>query len=196
MLFTSHRQLVALLAARARVVRVTGLYDAGQTDPIAHEQSDAHDDAVLADGGRPLSAKHSTRHKVLATESQAATGSYTFSANAERNAENPVHFTDPTVVTDYTAYLTANNAADDASRTANDRTVGGAQHQAKGHPQPRAHPSGRMRDSSSSPDASGCRRYPRCNRSWTTACSPRTAALVSWRAATSSRASINSPGRF
>jgi phosphatidylserine/phosphatidylglycerophosphate/cardiolipin synthase-like enzyme len=43
--------------------------------------------------------------KVLIADDEVTTGSYNFSANAERNAENQIHFTDPATVTAYTDYL-------------------------------------------------------------------------------------------
>ncbi len=105
---------------------VTGIYDAGQMDPIvAQWKASAGDAQVVADFeavAAHLSAKHSTPYsatglhnfmhdKILLTEAEIATGSYNFSANAERNAENQVRFTDPAVLADYTAYLGAITAA-------------------------------------------------------------------------------------
>jgi phosphatidylserine/phosphatidylglycerophosphate/cardiolipin synthase-like enzyme len=43
--------------------------------------------------------------KVLVGDDTVTTGSYNFSANAERNAENQIVLTDPTVVRAYSDYL-------------------------------------------------------------------------------------------
>lgn len=63
-----------------------------------------------------LVAKHSTPYtpsgphnfmhlKVMVNDDTLTTGSYNFSANAERNAENQIHLTDPTTVNAYLNYL-------------------------------------------------------------------------------------------
>jgi hypothetical protein len=44
--------------------------------------------------------------EVLITDDELTTGSYNFSANAERNAENQIHLDDPTVAT-YADYISA-----------------------------------------------------------------------------------------
>ena len=43
--------------------------------------------------------------KVLLADDPVTTGSYNFSANAERNAENQVHLNDPATVAAYDTYL-------------------------------------------------------------------------------------------
>ena len=43
--------------------------------------------------------------RVLIADDEVTTGSYNFSANAERNAENQIHLTDPGTVLAYTDYL-------------------------------------------------------------------------------------------
>jgi phosphatidylserine/phosphatidylglycerophosphate/cardiolipin synthase-like enzyme len=45
--------------------------------------------------------------KVLIADDEVTTGSYNFSANAERNAENQIHLTDPGTVITYTDYINA-----------------------------------------------------------------------------------------
>ncbi len=51
-------------------------------------------------------------NKVLITDSTLTTGSYNFSANAEKNAENQLHVTDyDSLVTKYADYITAIVAA-------------------------------------------------------------------------------------
>ena len=49
--------------------------------------------------------------KVLITDDELTTGSYNFSANAERNAENQIHLDDPATVSAYADYITAVAAA-------------------------------------------------------------------------------------
>lgn len=136
MVLTSRTLLAALVAALGRGVSLTGIYDAGQMDPIvAQWKSSAGDAQVVADfetvAGH-LSAKHSTPYsatglhnfmhdKILLTEAELATGSYNFSANAERNAENQLRITDPAVLAEYTAYLAAITAAYEPTGAAGDR---------------------------------------------------------------------------
>lgn len=45
--------------------------------------------------------------KVLITDDTLTTGSYNFSGNAERNAENQIHLDDPDTVAAYADYLGA-----------------------------------------------------------------------------------------
>ena len=44
-------------------------------------------------------------HKVLVTDDHLATGSYNFSANAERNAENQLHFVNTALADEFAAYM-------------------------------------------------------------------------------------------
>ena len=122
MVLTSHTVLAALAAALARGIPISGIYDAGQMDPIVKNtwEPNPHDAAVLADW-RTVSAqlvpKHSTpytptgphdfmHNKVLICDDTVATGSYNFSANAEKNAENQLRITDPGIAERYANYIT------------------------------------------------------------------------------------------
>lgn len=120
MVLTSHEVLDALSKAIDRGVPVTGIYDGGQMDPIVRGwQANPHDTALVATWqkvSQHLVAKHSVPYtptsahnfmhlKVLVSDDTLTTGSYNFSANAERNAENQIHLTDPATVATYTDYL-------------------------------------------------------------------------------------------
>jgi phosphatidylserine/phosphatidylglycerophosphate/cardiolipin synthase-like enzyme len=120
MVLTSHEVLAALSAAIDRGVPLTGIYDGGQMDPIvAQWKTNPHDTAVVADWEKvsaQLAHKQSTPYsptsvhdfmhlKVLIADDEVTTGSYNFSANAERNAENQIHLTDPGTVLAYTDYI-------------------------------------------------------------------------------------------
>ena len=120
MVLTSHEVLAALSAAIDRSVPLTGIYDGGQMDPIvAQWRTNPHDAAVVADWEKVsahLARKQSTPYsptsihdfmhlKVLIADDEVTTGSYNFSANAERNAENQIHLTDPGTVVAYTDYI-------------------------------------------------------------------------------------------
>ena len=122
MVLTSHTVLAALAAALDRGIPISGIYDAGQMDPIVKNtwKPNPHDAAVLADW-RTVSAhlvpKHSTpytptgphdfmHNKVLICDDTVATGSYNFSANAEKNAENQLRITDPGIAGRYADYIT------------------------------------------------------------------------------------------
>jgi phosphatidylserine/phosphatidylglycerophosphate/cardiolipin synthase-like enzyme len=122
MVLTSHDVLAALADAIDRGVPVTGIYDGGQMNPIVRQwQDDPHDAEVLdtwtavsAELARKESAPysptgpHDFMHlKVLVSDGTVSTGSYNFSANAERNAENQVHLDDPTTVAAYVDFLAA-----------------------------------------------------------------------------------------
>jgi phosphatidylserine/phosphatidylglycerophosphate/cardiolipin synthase-like enzyme len=143
MVLTSHDLLAALAAAIDRNISVTGIYDGGQMDPIvAQWQDNPADAAVLADWHKiavRLAVKHSTPYtpdgphdfmhlKVLIADDTVVTGSYNFSANAERNAENQIHLDDPATVSAYTDYLAAVTAAYPA--TADHHAIGDAGPQA------------------------------------------------------------------
>jgi phosphatidylserine/phosphatidylglycerophosphate/cardiolipin synthase-like enzyme len=120
MVLTSHAMLDALVAAIGRGVTVHGVYDAGQMDPIVRQWKRSTTSAqVVADWegvASHLSAKHSTPYtptgphdfmhlKVLVADDTLSTGSYNFSANAERNAENQVHTTHKSLLTAYRGFL-------------------------------------------------------------------------------------------
>ena len=100
---------------------MSGIYDAGQMDPIVSQwRANPADAAVLADWtavSAVLAAKHSTPYsptsvhdfmhlKVLVCDDTVVTGSYNFSANAQRNAENQLRITDPATAGEYADYLT------------------------------------------------------------------------------------------
>ena len=118
MVLTSPQVVAALAGAIGRGVPLTGIYDAGQMDPIVKEWK-ASGSAVVADW-TTVSAKlahkqsvpytpsgpHDFMHlKVLVADDTVTTGSYNFSANAEHNAENQLHLQDKTTVNAYVAYL-------------------------------------------------------------------------------------------
>ena len=126
MVLTSHTLLAALVAAVGRGVALSGIYDAGQMNPIVTQwKTNPADAAVLADFEQVtghLAAKQSTPYsptgvhdfmhdKILITDTQVTTGSYNFSANAQRNAENQLHLTDPALADTYAAHITAVAAA-------------------------------------------------------------------------------------
>ena len=120
MVLTSHEVLTALGQAIDRGVPLTGVYDGGQMDPIVRRWSQNPSDAALLDTWRKVSqhlvvkpstpytptGPHDFMHlKVLLSDGVLTTGSYNFSANAERNAENQIYLTDSTTVTAYLDYL-------------------------------------------------------------------------------------------
>lgn len=122
MVLTSHTALAALRAAIARGVPVTGVYDAGQMDPITEQwrrSTSGASAAVLADWlavREHLVAKHSTPYsptgthdfmhlKAMVIDDALVTGSYNFSANAEHNAENQLHLTRASVVAEYRDFI-------------------------------------------------------------------------------------------
>ena len=120
MVLTSHTLLAAIAAAVRSGLPVSGIYDAGQMDPIvaAWKKSSA-DATVVADWetvsavlarkhSEPYSAtsKHNFMHdKVLVCDDTVVTGSYNLSANAERNAENQLRITDPALAGQYVEYI-------------------------------------------------------------------------------------------
>jgi phosphatidylserine/phosphatidylglycerophosphate/cardiolipin synthase-like enzyme len=122
MVLTSREVLAALVRAIDRGVPVSGIYDGGQMDPIVRRWRASPSSAdVLAswDAVSPhLHVKHSIPYsptsvhnfmhlKVLVSDDVVTTGSYNFSANAERNAENQVTIADQQVAAAYVAYLDA-----------------------------------------------------------------------------------------
>jgi phosphatidylserine/phosphatidylglycerophosphate/cardiolipin synthase-like enzyme len=120
MVLTSHEVLGALAGAVDRGVPLTGIYDSGQMDPIVKQwRLNPKDTAVVADWEK-VSARlthkrslpysptgtHNFMHlKVLLSDDVLTTGSYNFSANAEHNAENQLHVSDPATVSAYADYL-------------------------------------------------------------------------------------------
>lgn len=122
MVITSHALLSALATAVGAGVHLTGMYDAGQMGPIAHEWAQSKSAAsaqALADWktvspklvgkkSTPYSptAVHDFMHlKVLVSDDTVATGSCNFSANAEGNAENQLRVTAANVADSYAAYI-------------------------------------------------------------------------------------------
>jgi phosphatidylserine/phosphatidylglycerophosphate/cardiolipin synthase-like enzyme len=120
MVLTSHDVLAALDDALDRDVTVSGIYDGGEMDPVVRQwRRTAAGAPVLANWqsvSAHLARKNSTPYsptgphdfmhlKVLLADDTVVTGSYNFSANAERNAENQVHLDDPATVAAYDAYL-------------------------------------------------------------------------------------------
>lgn len=120
MVLTSHEVLAALSDAIDRGVALTGIYDGGQMDPIVRQwRAGGHAaptvanwlkvSAVLAHKQSfpytPTSVHNFMHLKVLVADDEVSTGSYNFSANAEHNAENQLHLTDPDAVAAYVGYI-------------------------------------------------------------------------------------------
>lgn len=120
MVLTSPDVLTALATAADRGVPVSGIYDGGQMDPIVRrwQQHATHNQLfatwqkvaqhLVAKRSAPYSetGPHDFMHlKVLISDDVLTTGSYNFSRNAERNAENQIHLTDSTTVDAYVDYL-------------------------------------------------------------------------------------------
>jgi phosphatidylserine/phosphatidylglycerophosphate/cardiolipin synthase-like enzyme len=120
MVLTSHEVLAALAAAIDRGVPLTGIFDGGQMDPIVRQWKKIPADTQVVANWERVSAllsdkqsapytpdgPHDFMHlKVLVADDTVVTGSYNFSANAERNAENQIHLDDPDTVAAYVAYL-------------------------------------------------------------------------------------------
>ncbi|MFI6071884.1 phosphatidylserine/phosphatidylglycerophosphate/cardiolipin synthase family protein [Actinoplanes sp. NPDC051343] len=118
MVITSHPLLAALADAIDRGVDVSGAYDGGQMGPIAKQW---HDTDVLAHWklltdhlvGKPSkpytpTSVHDFMHsKILVADGHLATGSYNFSANAQRNAENQLQFVNTRLADQFAAYAAA-----------------------------------------------------------------------------------------
>ncbi len=126
MVLTSHPLLAALATAVKAGVQVSGIYDAGQMDPIVADWRKIPADAkVVADWSSVaavLARKHSTpytptsthdfmHNKILICDDTVVTGSYNFSANAQRNAENHLRITDPALAGQYAEYIATIAAA-------------------------------------------------------------------------------------
>jgi phosphatidylserine/phosphatidylglycerophosphate/cardiolipin synthase-like enzyme len=122
MVLTSREVLAALAAATRRGIPLTGIYDGGQMDPIVKQWQQTPTDATVLGDWQTVSGylkrKHSTPYtptslhdfmhlKVLVADDTVVTGSYNFSANAERNAENQIFLNDPHTVDAYVKYLEA-----------------------------------------------------------------------------------------
>ncbi|MBV9595027.1 MAG: hypothetical protein JO147_14665 [Actinobacteria bacterium] len=121
MVLTSRTVLDALAQAVAREISISGIYDGGQMDPIERQWEKSENSAsVLADWRtvKPhLAVKQSTPYtpdgphdfmhdKILVTDGRLATGSYNFSGNAEKNAENQLQIAeDDELVREYTTYI-------------------------------------------------------------------------------------------
>lgn len=120
MVITSHPLLAALADAINRGVTVSGAYDGGQMGPIAKQW---HDTEVLGNWkllrdhlvGKPSkpytpTSVHDFMHsKILVADGHLATGSYNFSANAQKNAENQLQFVNTKLADRFAAY--ANSVA-------------------------------------------------------------------------------------
>jgi phosphatidylserine/phosphatidylglycerophosphate/cardiolipin synthase-like enzyme len=125
MVLTSPRVLDALVAAISPGVPVTGIYDSGQMTPIEKEWAKSRSAASAAALAawttiKPnLVAKRSTPYqptsphdfmhdKILIADQDLFTGSYNFSANAEKNAENQLSIeADVTLIEHYVDYIAA-----------------------------------------------------------------------------------------
>jgi phosphatidylserine/phosphatidylglycerophosphate/cardiolipin synthase-like enzyme len=122
MVLTSHEMLSALATAVGKGIPLTGIYDSGQMDPIVKEWRTNPNDATVVADWETVSAQlhhkrsapytptgvHNFMHlKVLLADDVLTTGSYNFSANAEHNAENQLHTSDPAMVSAYVDYLAA-----------------------------------------------------------------------------------------
>jgi phosphatidylserine/phosphatidylglycerophosphate/cardiolipin synthase-like enzyme len=123
MVLTSKTVISALVSAISDGIEVSGIYDSGQMGPIERDWAKSANDAqVLADWKiikKRLAAKrsapfkptgpHNFMHdKILVADNVLITGSYNFSANAEKNSENQLHVSgDQALVDKYTEYVAA-----------------------------------------------------------------------------------------
>ena len=122
MVLTSPEVLAALSDAIDRGIALTGIYDGGQMDPIVRQwKAGGHRAAVIADWLKvsarlahkqsvpyaPTSVHNFMHLKVLIADDEVSTGSYNFSTNAEHNAENQLHLTDPDTVAGYAGFVDA-----------------------------------------------------------------------------------------
>ena len=119
MVITSHPLLAALAAAIERGTPVSGIYDGSQMRAIAfgweHSPNGAETlahwkllrDRLVGKPSTPYSptSVHDFMHnKILVADTHLATGSYNFSANAQRNAENELHFVNAGLADRFAAY--------------------------------------------------------------------------------------------
>ncbi len=123
MVLTSKTVISALVAAISNGIHVNGIYDSGQMGPIEREWAKSANDAqVLADWKmvkkhlvakrsapfKPTSPHNFMHDKIMVADNALITGSYNFSANAEKNAENQLHVSsDQALVDKYTEYISA-----------------------------------------------------------------------------------------
>jgi len=122
MVLTSHPVLAALASAIDRGIPVSGIYDGGQMGPIVKIwRKSANNAALVANWEKvaaQLAVKHSTpytptskhdflHHKVLVIDNVVVTGSYNFSANAQKNAENQLRIGSSSLATKYATQLAA-----------------------------------------------------------------------------------------
>jgi phosphatidylserine/phosphatidylglycerophosphate/cardiolipin synthase-like enzyme len=118
MVITSHPLLAALADAVHRGVEVSGAYDGGQMGPIARQWHDPDvlghwkllQDRLVGKPSRPYTptSVHDFMHsKILVADGHLATGSYNFSANAQKNAENQLQFVNHRLADQFAAYAEA-----------------------------------------------------------------------------------------
>jgi phosphatidylserine/phosphatidylglycerophosphate/cardiolipin synthase-like enzyme len=115
MVITSHPLLAALAEAINRGVEVSGAYDGGQMGPIAGQWHDPDvlghwkllRDRLVAKPSKPYTptSVHDFMHsKILVADGHLATGSYNFSANAQKNAENQLQFVNHRLADQFAGY--------------------------------------------------------------------------------------------
>jgi phosphatidylserine/phosphatidylglycerophosphate/cardiolipin synthase-like enzyme len=118
MVITSHPLLAALADAINRGVDVSGAYDGGQMGPIARQWHDVEvlghwkllKDHLVGKPSKPYTptSVHDFMHsKILVADGHLATGSYNFSANAQKNAENQLQFVNTRLADRFAAYATS-----------------------------------------------------------------------------------------
>jgi phosphatidylserine/phosphatidylglycerophosphate/cardiolipin synthase-like enzyme len=115
MVITSHPLLAALADAINRGVEVSGAYDGGQMGPIAKQWHDVEvlghwkllQDRLVGKPSKPYTptSVHDFMHsKILVADGHLATGSYNFSANARKNAENQLQFVNQKLADQFADY--------------------------------------------------------------------------------------------
>jgi phosphatidylserine/phosphatidylglycerophosphate/cardiolipin synthase-like enzyme len=118
MVITSHPLLAALSDAINRGVEVSGAYDGGQMGPIANQWHDPDvlghwkllQDRLVGKPSKPYTptSVHDFMHsKILVADGHLATGSYNFSANAQKNAENQLQFVNKKLADQFADYAEA-----------------------------------------------------------------------------------------